>query len=47
MFFDKILDALKVENLFPKESNEELPDTSTFISTANRLYHIICAANNH
>ena len=33
MFFDKILDALKVENLFPKESNEELPDTSTFIST--------------
>ena len=31
MFFDKILDALKVENLFSKESSKELPDTSAFM----------------
>ena len=33
MFFDKILGALKVENLFPKESSEELPNTSAFMAT--------------
>ena len=33
MFFDKILDALKVENLFSKESSKELPDTSAFMYT--------------
>ena len=40
MFFDKILDALKVENLFPKELNEKLPDTSTFISSEPQPHYL-------